>query len=80
MHDVFALRETESPSVFLEHLNHRHRQAVRGASVVEDFSDEGGRTAEALGTFFEERSLLSSEAKGLREVIVPAGRPAGRGA
>src|SRR5216683_956192 len=74
MHHVFARREPESPSVFLEHLNHRHRQAIQRASVIEDFSNESGCTPKALGTFFEEGSLLWSEAKRLREVIVPTGR------
>src|SRR6266849_2684538 len=74
MHDVFARRETESLSVFLEHLNHGHWEAIQSASVVEDFSNESGGTAKALRTLFEEGSLLWSEAKRLREVIVPTGR------
>src|SRR5713226_9367782 len=74
MHDVFAWREPQSPSVFLERLNHGHRQAIQRTSVVEDFSNEGGRTAKALGPFLEEGSLLWSEAKGLREVVIPTGR------
>src|SRR5712692_10712594 len=71
MHDVFARRETESLSVFLEHLNHGHWEAIQSASVVEVFSNESGGTAKALRTLLEEGSLLWSEAKRLREVVIP---------